>query len=62
MKKDNSVYYIVIFDDGDTENVICPEENDEDFEDYDNSDFEIVKKFAKTIRGSRIDKVITNVG
>ena len=56
-----NTHYKVIFDDGDIDIEMFPEEDDENFEDYDPTNFKQVKNYAKTITGSRIDKVIRNV-
>ncbi len=52
-----TTYYKVMFDDGDIDIELYPEEDDEDFEDYDNTDLDMVREFAETINNSRIIKV-----
>jgi len=50
------VYYMVMWFDGDIDIPMYPDD-----EDYDNTDFKQVKAFAKTVKGSRIDKVTVDV-
>ena len=52
-----TTYYKVMFDDGDVYIELYPEEDDEDFEDYDNTDLDTVREFAKTVKFSKILKV-----
>lgn len=48
-------YYKVIFDDGDIEIELFPDE--EDFEDYDPTDLKLVKIYANQFKGARILKI-----
>jgi hypothetical protein len=50
-------YYKVMFDDGDVYIEIYPDEDDEDFEDYDNTDLDMVRKLAGTVKFSKIIEV-----
>ena len=60
-------YYVVIFFDGDIDITLYPNEEQQDEygeeggDGYDPTDFEHVARFAKTIKNSRIDKVIPDV-
>ena len=53
----DNVYYKVMFDDGDIDIELYPYEDDENFEDYDNTDLEQVKAYAKQFAGARIVKL-----
>lgn len=57
MTKKVNTYYKVMFDDGDIDMELYPQEDEDGFEDYDSSNLEEVKRYAKVFKGSRIVKV-----
>ena len=65
MGKKNNYYYKVIFDDGDIDIEVYPDEEQEyklfGEEEYDPSNLKMVKKFAKLYKDTRIDKITIGV-
>lgn len=53
-----SIYYKVMFDDGDIDIELYPCEDDENFENYDNTKLKQVKAYAKQFNNVKIIKVI----